>query len=336
MAYGVLGCHARHGFIFGTVRGSLAARRAPGLPAGYRVRSRRITAVRRITAICRIAAICRALPADRKSRASFMQGRLRGRLRVLYGTKTGRCLPLDSRRFGELASTKIRQPRGDEGEIPPPGRLGDRWQNRVPQGQEGSPELELTVRPGEEPQVQVCGAIAPAVHMHSGHAVEGPDSALQPDRQHAEFGREQVRQVTQIQVRAGLKDQHHRKPGRSIHRTYPPPLAGPDVRLIGSAAGGAFPIAFAATGRLGGDRIIKLFDVEIALKGEGGPLGEVRHGGRGVGHEGDPNCFWDRCPHLLRPAIRRVGPPATHLLPQSYPQEAGSYPQPSSTGQHGG
>jgi len=159
---------------------------------------------------------------------------------------------------------------------------------------------------------------------------------VHPGKNLIEFGREQVRQVTQIQVRAGLKDQHHRKPGRSIHRTYPPPLAGPDVRLIGSAAGGAFPIAFAATGRLGGDRIIKLFDVEIALKGEGGPLGEVRHGGRGVGHEGDPNCFWDRCPHLLRPAIRRVGPPATHLLPQSYPQEAGSYPQPSSTGQHQG
>ena len=143
----------------------------------------------------------------RRRRGSVGGGRL--------GQQAGRCLPLDAGRLGQRPAAELGQPGGDERQVLPPLRLGDRRQDRVPQRQERAAQLEPAVRPGEEPHVQVRRAVAPPVHVHPGHAVERPDGPLQPYRHHAEFGGEQVGQVTQVEVGPGLQDQHHRQPGRA-------------------------------------------------------------------------------------------------------------------------
>src|SRR5581483_6017373 len=91
---------------------------------------------------------------------------------------------------------------------------------------------KLPVGPGEEPQMQMRGTVAVPVDVYPGHPVERADRALQPDGHHAELGGEQVRQVAEIEVGAGLEDQRDRQAGRLVHRAYPPAVADPDVRVV--------------------------------------------------------------------------------------------------------
>ena len=140
---------------------------------------------------------------------------------------------------------------------------------------ERAAQLQPPVRPGQEPQVQVRGTVAPTIHVDPGHAVERPDGPLQAHGHHAQLGGEQIRQVAQIQVGPGLQDQDHRQTGGPVHGTDPPPLTDPDVRLVGRIAGGALPVRLAAAGRFERYGLVELLDAEIALEGKGRPLGEV-------------------------------------------------------------
>src|SRR5439155_16083319 len=100
--------------------------------------------------------------------------------RVRVGERRRR-LPRDARRLGECPAAELGEPGRDEREVLPPPFLGDRRQDVVPQRQERTAELELSVWPGEEPQMQMGRAVAVPVHVNPGDAVERPDRALQPD-----------------------------------------------------------------------------------------------------------------------------------------------------------
>jgi hypothetical protein len=107
---------------------------------------------------------------------------------------------VDVGRFGDGATAEAGEPLRDERQVFAPLLLGDDRQDVVPERQERAAELQPSVGPRQEPHVQVRRAVAPAVDVDAGDAVEGPDRSLEPYRHHAEFRGQEVRQVADIQV----------------------------------------------------------------------------------------------------------------------------------------
>ena len=153
--------------------------------------------------------------------------------------RCGRGLPVDVRRLGERFASEVGEPRGDVGQVLPPLRLRDAGEYVVPQREEGAPKLEPAGGTREEPDVQMRRPVAPPIHVNPRHAVERADRPLQPNGEHPEFRREEVRQVAHVEVRPRLQDQHHRQTRRTVERAHPPPLADPDVRRVRRPAGAA-------------------------------------------------------------------------------------------------
>ena len=112
----------------------------------------------------------------------------------------GRRLPVDVRRLGQRPAAELGEPGGDERQVFPPPVLGDGREDVVPQREERALQLQPSVGPGQEPQVQMGRAVAPPVHVNPGDAVERADRPLEPHRHHTEFGREHVGQVAEVQV----------------------------------------------------------------------------------------------------------------------------------------
>ena len=108
--------------------------------------------------------------------------------------------------------------------------------------------------------MQVCRAVSPAVHVNPGDAVERTDRPFQPHGHHAQLRRKHVRQIAQVEVGAGLQDQHRRKSRWPVETSHAPTLAHPDVRLVRRAAGPAFSRIVAVTRWLDRNRIKELFD----------------------------------------------------------------------------
>src|SRR5689334_22047146 len=86
-------------------------------------------------------------------------------------------------------------------------------------------------------------------------------------------------------MRPGLQDQYHRQPGRPVHGPYPPPVADPDIRLVGCTAREAAALLLALPGRLLGDRIVEGLDPHGALKRKAGPVDKVRKFGGCLRHD---------------------------------------------------
>jgi hypothetical protein len=194
------------------------------------------------------------------------------------------------RRLGQRTATELGEPRRNEGQVLPPLRLRDDRQDVVPQGQERSAQLKPAERAGEEPQVQVRRTVAPTVHVNPRDPVERPYGSLQPDRHHAQLRGQQVRQVTEVEVRPAFQDQDHREARGPVHRTDPPPLTHPDVRLVGGIARDAIRGILAAARRLDGDGFGELLDPHLPLEREGRPPGEVGQSRSIFGHAADPSA----------------------------------------------
>src|SRR3954451_4024935 len=164
------------------------------------------------------------------------------------------------------------------------------------------------------------GAVAPAVHVYAGNAVERSDGALQADRHDAELRGEEVRKIPEVEVRSALEDQDHRQAGGTVHRPDSPSLIAPDVRVVGGATGDAVGGVSTAAGWLDVDRSGQRLDPHIALEREGRPAREVGQGHGVVGHDVTLAQARRYCPESIfrEPgdrwsAVRGTRPTFTHI-----------------------
>src|SRR3989442_15028818 len=84
---------------------------------------------------------------------------------------------------------------------------------------------------------------------------------------------------------AGLEEQHHRKPGWLVQSAHPPPLANPDVGVVGRLAGEALVGVLALAWWLDVDGIVEFLDPHGAFEWKCRPRREGRQGEGPLRHE---------------------------------------------------
>ena len=78
----------------------------------------------------------------------------------------------------------------DDGEVGAPELLGQRWKDVVPDCGEARPQLGHPRRSGDEPEMEMGAAVAPAPDVHAPDVAHGVDRSLDADDERPELGRE--------------------------------------------------------------------------------------------------------------------------------------------------
>ena len=111
-------------------------------------------------------------------------------------------------RVTAVGSGGVVEPGREIGEVFAPLCFVGRREDVVPHRHERSAQLQVSLGPREEPQLEVSGAVAPAVDMDARDRVEGPDRPFESDRQDPELSGVHCRQVAEIEVGSGFEDEN--------------------------------------------------------------------------------------------------------------------------------
>jgi hypothetical protein len=172
---------------------------------------------------------------------------------------------------GELA--------GDLGEVGTPELLGSGRQDVVPVGGEAAAYGGQVHRAGQEPHVQVLGAVADPHRVAAGDVRQALHDPADPHGEDPELGRLVLVEIGQVVMLERLEDQHQRQPGL-LQVLDPPALVLPDHAWQVGAAQVAVHSVLAAAWLLGGRGSERLGgDLPVAYDPrEHVPLGHARCG----------------------------------------------------------
>ena len=170
---------------------------------------------------------------------------------------------------------------GDRREVRAPHVLGQWREDVVPDRGEAAEKLRHPRRPCHEPPVQVLAPVAPATDMHTPDLADCTDCALDPCEEHAELGRELVRQIAGLrEMLARLEQDNDRQACWRVERPQAPALARPEVLVVGADAAHAFDTAMAVPGRLLLDGRLEAARPHLAVERERLPVLDGRHSER--------------------------------------------------------